>query len=419
MEHFKFKGDWTVDFRFEAFEGFQSRRGAYTSLSSGERSDGVVSLTIDDDVSDEPDPKAEQIEAINFLIDNPNLIKDTLRRGLDDIYEELKVRYDFEEEEDGQRRFPTIHELSDYDSVFGVGNVYIQLASKEGVAYVGLECGCSWDEEHGLGFLLHKDKLIKVGAADIAFNWDAYKDNGTLDAVLKELKVKKTPKKYQAHPKYGKLKPTQVIENDYYIINLIRGGFLDLFKLAYEDGDVNPNGKRDLVSKTYLEESVASGSIGISKFLLDKGAKLGAALQHAVGKVDLVKLLVKYGAKINSENVNGNTILDETVNQLLYQFIILNHSVDRQELAMTEIKSLRIFIADLVGMGASVRISKYLEGIEKLTEGQQEEIVSFLNTLVESRQPKNENPPKLKSEQPVSDSGRQVENLRWWEFWKR
>lgn len=48
------------------------------------------------------------------------------------------------------------------------GNMPLAI-SKDGFAYVGFELGCSWDEEHGLGVLTHKDHVVKIGEAETAF----------------------------------------------------------------------------------------------------------------------------------------------------------------------------------------------------------------------------------------------------------
>jgi hypothetical protein len=49
--------------------------------------------------------------------------------------------------------------------------------SKDGFAYVGYEFGCTWDDEHGLGFMTHKDRIIDFGGADTSFlTWVASGD---------------------------------------------------------------------------------------------------------------------------------------------------------------------------------------------------------------------------------------------------
>ena len=48
---------------------------------------------------------------------------------------------------------------------------------KDGIAYVGYEFGCIWDDEHGLGVMTHKTRIIDFGGADSSFlTWIARKD---------------------------------------------------------------------------------------------------------------------------------------------------------------------------------------------------------------------------------------------------
>lgn len=43
--------------------------------------------------------------------------------------------------------------------------------------YIGYEFGCEWEEEHGLGVLMHGTKVIEVGFAETAHTlWIAGKD---------------------------------------------------------------------------------------------------------------------------------------------------------------------------------------------------------------------------------------------------
>jgi len=34
---------------------------------------------------------------------------------------------------------------------------------KDGIPYVGFEFGCTWDEEHGLGVLMHGTRTVEIG----------------------------------------------------------------------------------------------------------------------------------------------------------------------------------------------------------------------------------------------------------------
>ena len=55
-------------------------------------------------------------------------------------------------------------------------------SDKDNFAYIGFEFGCEWDEEHGLGVMMHKDSVVVIGQADTSFDsWVTFNDNGTTD----------------------------------------------------------------------------------------------------------------------------------------------------------------------------------------------------------------------------------------------
>jgi hypothetical protein len=64
--------------------------------------------------------------------------------------------------------FPCVEVADDIKRVVGIVSVKIHQVAKNGIPFIGVEMGCSWDEEHGLGFLLHGDKVVEVGGADTA-----------------------------------------------------------------------------------------------------------------------------------------------------------------------------------------------------------------------------------------------------------
>jgi hypothetical protein len=52
----------------------------------------------------------------------------------------------------------------------GLSTVHILNDGKDGLAYVGFELGCTWEEEHGLGVMSLGDRIIEVGSAEDAFS---------------------------------------------------------------------------------------------------------------------------------------------------------------------------------------------------------------------------------------------------------
>lgn len=49
------------------------------------------------------------------------------------------------------------------------------------MAYVGFSFWCTWDDEHGLGVMTHKNRVVKIGGVDTALlNWIAESDLNSL-----------------------------------------------------------------------------------------------------------------------------------------------------------------------------------------------------------------------------------------------
>ncbi|MCT7376903.1 hypothetical protein N5A92_17900 [Chelativorans sp. EGI FJ00035] len=88
---------------------------------------------------------------------------------------ERKTRFDFSDD------FPAISDEQSLKENVGLYAVNVHQLDVGGVPYVGYEFGCEWDEEHGLGVLMHGARVVEVGFADTAFNlWIAQNDADAL-----------------------------------------------------------------------------------------------------------------------------------------------------------------------------------------------------------------------------------------------
>ncbi|HLO53636.1 MAG TPA: ankyrin repeat domain-containing protein [Saprospiraceae bacterium] len=328
MKLFEFKGDWEFEYQFEAFKGLQSRRGYYTSNDSDTESNGKVNVTIFDELNEDTEPTLEQINAIEYLIDNPDKIKQSLYKALEIEYPKFKEMYGYDEnDEDSRKWFPKVNSIDEFKKVFGVGNLFILLPHKEGYSYIGLECGCTWDEEHGLGFLLHKDKIIKVGGADEAFSsWEAFKDNGTYgeeqnkwNEINTRIKPLPKPKQYEPNPKYGKLKPSQLDANKMFENHLIERGYNSEFIELVETNKIDINVNNGL-TMTFLERAAQFNNLEIVKYILSKNPKSKDNVIHnSVGHCnkELVQIMIDNGIDINQPDQWGRTVLKLTEQKII------------------------------------------------------------------------------------------------------
>lgn len=76
---------------------------------------------------------------------------------------------------------PDISSIEDLKSLIGLYAVNVHQIDKGSLPYIGLEFGCAWDEEHGLGVLMHGTRPVEVGASDTALLlWIAKQDAGSI-----------------------------------------------------------------------------------------------------------------------------------------------------------------------------------------------------------------------------------------------
>ena len=111
-----------------------------------------------------------------FLLDHQAEI---LKTSIDEIYDHYPIwqeEYSYEEEEKSLL-MPDITDMEDLKSLLKPRRIYILDTKLDNLPYLGIEFQCSWNEEHGVGVMLYKDRVIKVGGADTAFlNWIAEED---------------------------------------------------------------------------------------------------------------------------------------------------------------------------------------------------------------------------------------------------
>ena len=168
------KDEWEGEIKLESWKGFQNRNGPYGSIDSAEPSDGTSKIRVENESkTDKQGISQGQIAAINFLIENEAMVQAKIIEHLLPFYSQLRIDWGVEEED----WMPEISSAESFKQMIGLSWIHILEVEKNGVAYLGFELGCTWDDEHGLGIMLHKDSIIKMGGADVSFSqWIAKKD---------------------------------------------------------------------------------------------------------------------------------------------------------------------------------------------------------------------------------------------------
>jgi hypothetical protein len=129
-------------------------------------------------------PAAQQVSAFQYLVEHGDAIRDALVTAIFEEYPVIRERLlaqDFVEESE----MPALQGPEELKAHIGLSTVHVLRVVKNGAAYVGFEFGCTWDEEHGLGVMMHQDRILefpdmgigRVNGADLASeDWMAEAD---------------------------------------------------------------------------------------------------------------------------------------------------------------------------------------------------------------------------------------------------
>jgi hypothetical protein len=176
---------WEGRVALGSWRGFQSRSGAYAARSATKESDGTARLSVaaPGGVVERP-PSAEQANALRYLLEHEEAIRDALVAAIFEEYSAIReglLRDGLDDEED----LPNLERPDQLKAHIGLSTVHILAVVKDGAAYVGFEFGCTWDMEHGLGVMMHRGRIVevphmgigKVNGADLASeDWLAEED---------------------------------------------------------------------------------------------------------------------------------------------------------------------------------------------------------------------------------------------------
>ena len=160
---------WITSAKLPAWAGYQVRGGPYGGVWAAGRSDGTVELQFAPEGRDAGSLKEHEIELVRWMIDNRAAVHDAMLERLFDEYPDIRDLFKgvFGKEE-RKRVLPKIRFPEQLREIVGIHCIHVHPIAKDGKPFIGVELGCTWDAEHGLGVLLHGAKVLKVGGADTA-----------------------------------------------------------------------------------------------------------------------------------------------------------------------------------------------------------------------------------------------------------
>lgn len=173
---------WEGKITLPSWAGSQSRGGAYGSVDSQSPAEGIYNLILEP--GDGEQPSAYQETAYNYLLQNESHIYSIVINALLNKYPEWYSIFHEYVAESGNEMPKDMNSVLIREHT-GIANVHILPVEKESHGYIGFELGCSWDDEHGIGVMLHKDRIIEIGGADAAFlTWIAERDKNIENIIV-------------------------------------------------------------------------------------------------------------------------------------------------------------------------------------------------------------------------------------------
>lgn len=310
---FEFKGDWELELKLEKFKILNNSE--YTR-GSEKPSEGLFKFEIFDEFNSNPDPENYQINTINFLLnlDNQSKILTSLwKYSRDIIYPHYKT---FMWESEYPECFPQLTKVEDLNKLYGINQIIIKRIGHEDFAYYIFECSSCLDYEHGITITLYKNTVIDHGedwgdekvCEHKGIDYESYHEKAVKDCNYKELILTKP------HPKYGKLKPWQRDQNDFYPYGLFH---------AKKDEELIEGIKSGIIPK-----EIISGILGIAIWhereeLTQYFIKLNpvhkyTAFKNALNKdrFDLTDMLLEQKYNLN-EKVAQSSFFYETIGNMI------------------------------------------------------------------------------------------------------
>ena len=431
---YQFDGQWEFSLQFEILKHFRNASGPYTGFVKGANT-GKVKVSIVDEMTPDPDPKPGQIEALNYLLENSEIVFLKLAEYAFEEYPKIKKRYYGDEE--APEDMPDLKHVDEIRNLIGVGNIFIHCDEKEGLANIGFECGCTWDEEHGLGIVMNRTELIRIGQAEEAFS-----SNQTAPGYIHPQK----PIKHKAHPKYGTLKPYQISENKYYETRLISGKHNDTFIQLVNEGEINLRKKPLPNVNSFMDTAIRSKNYEIAQFLLDKGLSIGSTINHCMSggfNQEVYDFVIKNGGHIDSKDRSGNSLLLNSAQRLIRLYDVKKQERQYNKVFYPDMeekmKKEREILERFIRLGANPYIknrSKYdiFEIARNLPEDFNKEYKDFLWHCIRTHHPDKINEPeemvKPLSTKTIVDAEQKPQKKPriaspvppkqkkpWWKFW--
>ena len=168
---------WEARLELPEWHGNLARSYSYRQLAGGtEGSDGVVDVVFAAEDRDGSPLTDDELGLVRWFTDHHGAVAGAALAAMADAYPALRETYGYNEDELAEFA-PVLRHPDDLRSLIGLHTVNVHDLSMAGEPYLGLEFVCTWDDEHGLGLMMHGTRVVDLGGADTAIlRWVAQRD---------------------------------------------------------------------------------------------------------------------------------------------------------------------------------------------------------------------------------------------------
>lgn len=160
---------WITSAVLPSWAGFQIRNGPYGAVSSNGVSDGLIHIVFAPEGRDHSPLRPDEASMVRWVIDNEKSIHDGAMGRLLEEYPRFREQaLDCYDEEDAAEVAPPATTVDELKRLCGIVSINVHPLVKADIPFLGVEFGCTWEEEHGAGVLLHGSSALECGAADTA-----------------------------------------------------------------------------------------------------------------------------------------------------------------------------------------------------------------------------------------------------------
>ncbi len=158
-----YDGSWSGQISLPSWDGFDLQsepnyggKGTVFPLGIGSEPMPIVRLGYQG-----VPPSPEQAAAYVYLVENDKVVQNALLQAILDVYPEWQAEWGGDLE-----YMPDVNHVREFQSLLILWDLSILNDVKEGYAYVYFNLIPNWDVEHGLGAILHKDRVVAVDNHD-------------------------------------------------------------------------------------------------------------------------------------------------------------------------------------------------------------------------------------------------------------